>query len=75
MDKMKRIMAMAGVVLVAGIWIGTLAVALAGGSKELLTAMIVLSVLVPVLIYAILLVARILKRGAERDAEKDEHRS
>lgn len=58
MDKLKRIMAMAGVILVAGIWIGTFIIGVTGGSKELLTAFLVLSVVVPVLIYAILLVAR-----------------
>ncbi len=60
MDKLKRIMAMAGVVLVAGIWIGTFIIGVTGGSKELLTAFLVLSVVVPVLIYAILLVAKII---------------
>lgn len=58
MDKLKRIMALAGVVLVAGIWIATFLIGVLGGSKELLTAFLVLSVIVPVLIYAILLVAR-----------------
>ena len=53
-------MAMAGVILVAGIWIATLVIALTGGSQQLLTAFIVLSVLVPVLIYGILLVGRVL---------------
>ncbi len=60
MDKLKRIMAMAGVILVAGIWIATFLIGVMGGSKELLTAFLVLSVIVPVLIYGILLVARIL---------------
>ena len=59
MKNIKRIMAMAGVILVAGIWIATLVIALTGSHQDLLTAFIVLSVLVPVLIYAILLVARI----------------
>ncbi len=58
MDKLKRVMAMAGVILVAGIWIATFLIGVMGGSKELLTAFLVLSVVVPVLIYAILLVAR-----------------
>ena len=58
MDKLKRVMAMAGVILVAGIWIATFLTGVLGGSKELLTALLVLSVVVPVLMYAILLVAR-----------------
>ncbi len=60
MDKIKRIMAMAGVILVAGIWIGTFLIGVLGGPKDLLTAFLVLSVIVPVLIYAILLVAKII---------------
>ena len=59
MNMLKRIMAMAGVILVAGIWIATLVIALAGGSQKLLTAFIVLSVLVPVLIYGILLIGKV----------------
>lgn len=58
MKILRRVMAMAGVILVAGIWIATFLTAVLGGSKELLTALLVLSVVVPVLIYAILLVAR-----------------
>ncbi len=59
MDKLKRVMAMAGVILVAGIWIATFLIGVLGGPKELLTAFLVLSVIVPVLIYAILLIAKI----------------
>jgi quinol-cytochrome oxidoreductase complex cytochrome b subunit len=58
MDKLKRIMALLGVILVAGIWIATFIIGVTGGSKQLLTAFLVLSVVVPVLIYAILLIAR-----------------
>ena len=58
MEKLKRIMALAGVVLVAGVWIATFLIGVLGGSKKLLTAFLVLSVVVPVLIYAILLVAK-----------------
>ena len=58
MDKLKRIMALLGVILVAGIWIATFIIGVTGGPKQLLTAFLVLSVVVPVLIYAILLIAR-----------------
>jgi ABC-type transport system involved in cytochrome c biogenesis permease component len=67
MNQLKRIMAFAGVILVAGIWIGTFLTAVLGGSKELLTALIVLSVVVPVLIYAILLVAKIVSGKPAKD--------
>ena len=58
MDKLKRVLAFAGVILVAGIWIATFLIGVLGGSKELMSAFLVLSVVVPVLIYAILLIAR-----------------
>ena len=67
MKQLKRILAFAGVILVAGIWIGTFLTAVLGGSKELLTALIVLSVVVPVLIYAILLVAKIVSGKPAKD--------
>lgn len=80
MDKLKRVMAMAGVILVAGIWIATLLTGVLGGSKELLTALLVLSVVVPVLMYAILLVARtvsgksaidVIDEAMKKDSKKD----
>lgn len=60
MKNLKRIMALAGAGLIGGIWIATFIIGVTGGSKELLTAFLVLSVVVPVLMYAILLVARII---------------
>ena len=80
MDKLKRVMAMAGVILVAGIWIATFLTGVLGGSKELLTALLVLSVVVPVLMYAILLVARtvsgksaidVIDKEIKKDSKKD----
>ena len=67
MKNIKRIMAMAGVILVAGIWIATLVIALTGRHQDLLTAFIVLSVLVPVLIYGILLVGRVVSGKPVKD--------
>ncbi len=67
MKNIKRIMAMAGVILVAGIWIATLVIALTGSHQDLLTAFIVLSVLVPVLIYGILLVGRVVSGKPVKD--------
>ncbi len=67
MNILKRIMALAGVILVAGIWIATLVIAVTGAPQKLLTAFIVLSVLVPVLIYGILLVGRVVSGKPVRD--------
>ena len=71
MEKLKRILAFAGVILVAGIWIATFLTGVLGGSKELLTGLLVLSVVVPVLIYGILLVARVVSgRSATEEIDK-----
>lgn len=71
MKILKRVAALAGVILVAGIWIATFFTAILGGSKELLTALLVLSVVVPVLIYGILLVARIISgKTAEEEISR-----
>ncbi len=67
MNTLKRVMALAGAILVAGIWIATLVIAVSGGSQQLLTAFIVLSVLVPVLIYGILLIARVISGKTAED--------
>lgn len=67
MKNIKRIMALAGVILVAGIWIATLVIALTGSHQDLLTAFIVLSVLVPVLIYGILLVGKVVSGKPVKD--------
>ncbi|HCI74197.1 MAG TPA: hypothetical protein DHV42_06635 [Lachnospiraceae bacterium] len=67
MNKLKRVMAMAGVILIFGIWIATFLIGVLEGPKQLLTAFLVLSVLVPVLMYAILLVARIVSGAPARE--------
>ena len=72
MKNMKRIAAMAGVILVAGIWIATILIAVLGGPKDLLTAFIVLCVVVPVLIYGILLVGRVISgKPASEELDKN----
>ena len=77
MNTLKRVMALAGAILVAGIWIATLVIAVSGASQKLLTAFIVLSVLVPVLIYGILLIARVISGKTVEDefrrAAQDKH--
>ena len=77
MNTLKRVIALAGAILVAGIWIATLVIAVSGASQKLLTAFIVLSVLVPVLIYGILLIGRVISgKPVEeefRKATQDKH--
>lgn len=77
MNTLKRVIALVGAILVAGIWIATLVIAVSGASQKLLTAFIVLSVLVPVLIYGILLIGRVISgKPVEeefRKATQDKH--
>ena len=74
MKKLKRILALIGVILLAALYVSTLVFALmdspaAGG---MFRASVAATILVPVLLYAYILVARLLKgRGSEPDAENN----
>ena len=61
-EKMKKIMAWAGILLLAGIYLTTFIIGLTGKAetKDLLMACIICTVLVPVIMYAMLLIARTL---------------
>ncbi len=67
MNHLKRILAMAGVILVAGIWLSTVIIGFTGKNQDLLMAFIVLSVLVPVLIYAMLLIGRVVSGSPAKE--------
>ncbi|MCD7764043.1 MAG: DUF1418 family protein [Lachnospiraceae bacterium] len=62
MQRIKRIAAMIGVILLVGMYVATLVLALSSNpqAQNLLMASIVCTVVVPVLIYAMELVARVL---------------
>ncbi|MCD7765025.1 MAG: hypothetical protein LUH53_00685 [Lachnospiraceae bacterium] len=62
MQRIKRIAAMIGVILLVGMYVATLVLALSSSpqAQNLLMASIVCTVVVPVLIYAMELVARVL---------------
>ncbi len=63
-EKIKRILALAGVVLLVGMYIATLVFALLDSpmAKDMLKASLVVSVFVPVMLFAFILVHRILKK-------------
>ena len=63
--KMKRVLAIAGIVILAVIYLATFIIGLMGKAeaKDLLMACIVCTVVVPVLMYAMLMVEKILSRS------------
>ena len=68
-EKVKRILALVGVILLAGIYAATLVLYLIDSpwAKDWLKVSVVLSVVVPVVIYGYILVYRILKNKRDKD--------
>ena len=64
LDKMKRILALAGAVLLAGLYLITLILAFADptASKDWLKASVVCTVVIPIFLYAYLLIYRYWKK-------------
>ncbi len=62
MQKLKRILALIGAIALAGMYIITLVLALAGdpGTKGMLMATIICTVVIPCLLYAFMLIAKVL---------------
>ncbi|MCD7745702.1 MAG: hypothetical protein LUI13_10545 [Lachnospiraceae bacterium] len=71
-QKLKRVAAMVGVILLVGMYVTTLILAFSSSpqAQNLLMASIVCTVVIPVLIYAMELVARVL---GPSDEEKDDN--
>ncbi|MCD8104441.1 MAG: hypothetical protein LUF35_05440 [Lachnospiraceae bacterium] len=69
MEKLKRVAAMAGVILLAGMYVVTLILGLTASpaTQNMLMASIVCTVVVPVLLYAMMLVARVLGSSDKED--------
>ena len=73
MKKAKRILALAGVILLAGLYLITLVLALTSSpaTKGMLMAAISCTIVIPCLIYGFMLVARILdNRSKDSDEEQ-----
>ena len=73
MEKIKRILALAGALLLASLYICTLIFALmdSPAASRLLTASVAATILVPVLLYAYILIARLLKDRGEKQSGDD----
>lgn len=74
MKKAKRILALAGVVLLVGLYLITLVLALMASpaTKGMLMASIGCTIVIPCLIYAMMLIARVLdRRNSEEEDRAD----
>lgn len=72
MEKIKRILALIGVILLAALYVSTLVFALmdSPAADGLLRASIAATILVPVLLYAYIMITRLLKNRRE---DQDDH--
>ncbi len=71
MQKIKRILALTGVILLAGMYLITLVLALISSpaAKNMLMAAIGCTIVVPCLLYAMMLIARVLDRRNHDEAD------
>ncbi len=76
MNKLKRILALAGAVLLIGMYAATLVFALmdSPAASDLLKASIAATILIPVLLYAFILVTRLLKDHSGNDEDQHNRR-
>ena len=72
--KLKRILALLGVLLLAGLVLLFFILALTGASKNTLMAAAFSILFFSILFYAMALMARVLKPGDSQDKEEDEHK-
>ena len=74
MKNTKRILALAGAILLICMYISTLLFAVmdSPSADGLLRASVAATILIPVLLYAYLLVARLLKRRSDDPTQKDD---
>lgn len=72
--KLKRILALLGVLLLAGLVLLFFILALTGASKNTLMAVAFSILFFSVLFYAMALMARVLKHGDDPCQEEDEHK-
>ncbi|MCD7884086.1 MAG: hypothetical protein LUI87_10370 [Lachnospiraceae bacterium] len=75
MNKIKRIAAMIGVIVLVGMYVVTLILGLTASpaTQNMLMASIVCTVVIPVLIYAMMLVARVLGSSNGKNPPNDEN--
>ncbi len=70
MKKLRRVLALIGAILLAGMYLATMLLAMFGNadSKGWLMASIVMTVLIPVLLYAMQLIARVFSGKNQKEA-------
>lgn len=72
MQKLKRILALAGAVLLIGMYLITLILGLTASpaTQDMLMAAIVCTIVIPCLLYAFMLVARVLDNRGNTDSQE-----
>lgn len=67
MNRIRKILAWAGIILLAALYLTTFFLGIFGSPRttDLLKACVVLTVVVPVLLYAMMMLAKILRRDAQ----------
>ncbi|MCC8044716.1 MAG: hypothetical protein LIP12_04355 [Clostridiales bacterium] len=75
MNKIKRIAAMIGVIILVGMYVITLILGLTASpaTQNMLMASIVCTVVIPVMLYAMMLVARVLGSSNDKNPPNDEN--
>lgn len=73
MQKLKRISALIGAVLLGILYVCTLIFALIGSpwANDMLKAAVAATILIPVLLYGMILIARVLKKDAPQNDQSD----
>ena len=74
MKKLKRILAMLGVVLLVGLYLATAvsAVLVTPATKDLFLTSLVATVIIPILLYVLILIGRLLGRNKDNDQNQQE---
>lgn len=76
MKKLKRILAMLGVVLLVGLYLATAvsAIFVTPATKNLFLASLTATVMIPILLYVMMLIGRLLGRKRDDSPEQQEER-
>lgn len=74
MKKLKRILAMLGVVLLAGLYLATAvsAILVTPATKDLFFASLMATIIIPILLYVLMLIGRLLGKGSDNSPGQQE---
>ena len=74
MKKLKRILAMLGVVLLVGLYLATAvsAILVTPATKDLFFASLIATLMIPILLYVLILIGGLLGKGRDNTPEQEE---